>query len=101
MKKKLLVSAILTFDSLAATFASSIFSPAMTAVGQEFGVGREVTTLGTSLFVLGYACGPIVFAPISELYGRRPPIIIAAFGFAIFNTAVAGMSTRPELASIC
>lgn len=32
----------------------------------------------TSLFVLGYAVGPCVFAPISELYGRRLPIIFAA-----------------------
>jgi len=88
-KTKLLIAVILIFDSLAATFASSIFSPATMAVGEEFKVGQEVVTLGTSLFVLGYATGPTVWAPISELYGRRVPVIIGAFGFAIFNTAVA------------
>lgn len=88
-KKKLIIATVLVFDSLAATFASSIFSAATVAVGQEFHVGREVVTLGTSLFVLGYAVGPSVFAPISELYGRRVPVIFAAFGFGIFNTAVA------------
>lgn len=88
-KKKLAISCILVFDSLSATFASSIFSPATTVVGKEFHVGREVVTLGTSLFVLGYALGPSIFAPLSELYGRRVPIIIGAFGFSIFNTAVA------------
>lgn len=87
--KKLLISAILVWDSLAATFASSIYSAAGTAVGEEFRVGREVVTLGTSLFVLGYAVGPMVFAPLSELYGRRLPVIVGAFGFSIFNTAVA------------
>ena len=89
MKKKLIISVVLVFFSLAATFASSIFSAASTAVGEEFHVGREVVTLGTSLFVLGYAVGPSVFAPLSELYGRRFPVIFAAFGFGIFNTAVA------------
>lgn len=89
MKKKVIIGGILVFDSLAATFASSIFSAATKAVGEEFKVGQEVVTLGTSLFVLGYAVGPTVFAPISELYGRRVPVIIGAFGFAIFNTAVA------------
>ncbi|KAK5127135.1 hypothetical protein LTR85_008495 [Meristemomyces frigidus] len=89
MKKKLVISSILILDALAATFASSIYSPAATAIGQHFHVGREVTTLGTSLFVLGYACGPLIFAPMSELYGRRVPIIVAAFGFGIFNIAVA------------
>ncbi|KAK6394912.1 hypothetical protein LTR65_001100 [Meristemomyces frigidus] len=72
MKKKVVISAILILDALAATFASSIYSPAATAIGQHFHVGREVTTLGTSLFVLG-----------------RVPIIVAAFGFGIFNIAVA------------
>lgn len=89
MKKKLIIAVVLVFDSLAATFASSIFSAASQAVGEEFNVGEEVVTLGTSLFVLGYAVGPSVFAPISELYGRRVPVIFAAFGFGIFNTAVA------------
>ncbi|KAF2769530.1 MFS multidrug transporter [Teratosphaeria nubilosa] len=89
MKTKLSIASILILDSLAATFASSVFSPASTAVGAHFAIGREVVTLGTSLFVLGYACGPIIFAPISELYGRRLPIIFAAVGFGIFNIAVA------------
>lgn len=30
-----------------------------------------------------------MWAPISELYGRRPPLVIAAFGFSIFTIAVA------------
>lgn len=30
-----------------------------------------------------------MWAPGSELYGRKPPIIVAAFGFAVFNIAVA------------
>ena len=80
MKKKLIIGAILVWDSLAATFASSIFSPSAQKVGEEFHVGREVVTLGTSLFVLGYAVGPMVFAPISELYGRRLPVLVGAFG---------------------
>jgi DHA1 family multidrug resistance protein-like MFS transporter len=30
-----------------------------------------------------------MWAPFSELYGRKPPIIIAAFGFSVFSIAVA------------
>jgi DHA1 family multidrug resistance protein-like MFS transporter len=39
--------------------------------------------------VLGYAFGPIIWAPFSELYGRRLPILISQFGFGIFCIAVA------------
>ena len=53
VKTKTIIAIILIFDSLTATFTSSVFSNAATPVGKEFHVGREVTTLGTSLFVLG------------------------------------------------
>lgn len=89
MKKKLRMGVILAFDALSASMGSSIFSSATLPVASEFGVGREVGTLGTSLFVFGYAFGPLMWAPISELYGRRPPLVIAAFGFSIFTIAVA------------
>ena len=89
MSRKVWISAILAFDALSATMGSSIFSAATLSVTKEFGVSQEVSTLGTSLFVLGYAFGPIMWAPFSELYGRRIPLVIAAFGFSIFAIAVA------------
>ncbi|UPX20263.1 uncharacterized protein EKO05_0010502 [Ascochyta rabiei] len=89
MNKKLTMAVMLAFDALSASMGSSIFSSATMPVAAQFGVGREVGTLGTSLFVFGYAFGPLMWAPISELYGRRPPLVIAAFGFSIFTIAVA------------
>ncbi|KAG0650800.1 putative transporter [Hyphodiscus hymeniophilus] len=89
LKKKLAISLIAIWCSLAATFGSSIFSAAAVGVDSEFHISQEVGTLGTSLFVLGYAFGPILWAPMSELYGRRLPIVIASFGFGIFAIGVA------------
>jgi DHA1 family multidrug resistance protein-like MFS transporter len=86
---KLYISAILIFNAFNASFASAIFSAASPFIGQEFGTSREVLVLGTSLYLLGYAFGPIIFAPISELYGRRIPIIGSAFAFGVFNIGVA------------
>ena len=64
MKRKLLIGAILAYDALAATMGSSIFSAGIPGVLRTFHVGEEVGTLGTSLFVLGYAFGPIMWAPM-------------------------------------
>ena len=89
MSRKVWIGAILAFDALSATMGSSIFSAATRSVELTFHVSQEVSTLGTSLFVLGYAFGPIMWAPFSELYGRRLPLVIAAFGFGIFAIAVA------------
>ncbi|KAF2634358.1 MFS general substrate transporter [Massarina eburnea CBS 473.64] len=89
MGKKLYIGAILAFDALAVSMGSSIFSSAIRPVAQEFHVINEVTTLGTSFFVFGYAFGPLIWAPFSELYGRKMPLLIAGFGFSIFSLSVA------------
>ncbi|KAI4729275.1 MFS general substrate transporter [Aureobasidium sp. EXF-10728] len=88
-KKKLPVAASLGFVTLTAAFGSSIFSSATGAVANEYDVSREVGILGISLYVLGFATGPILWAPMSELYGRRLPLLISSFGFSIFSIAVA------------
>ncbi|KAL2149452.1 hypothetical protein VTH82DRAFT_8103 [Thermothelomyces myriococcoides] len=87
LRKKLATAAMLGFTTMTAAFGSSIFSTATRAVGVEFGVSSEVSLLGVSFYVLGFATGPTFWAPLSELKGRRLPLIISMFGFSIFNTA--------------
>ena len=74
---------------MTSAFASSIFSAATAAVAAEFGVSSEVGILGVSFYVLGFAFGPTLWAPLSELKGRRLPINISMFGFSLFSFAVA------------
>jgi DHA1 family multidrug resistance protein-like MFS transporter len=57
---RIYIRAILAVDALSATMGSSIFSPGIGQVSLHFGVIMEVGTLGTSLFVFGYALGPLV-----------------------------------------
>ncbi|KAJ9215579.1 hypothetical protein DTO166G4_2949 [Paecilomyces variotii] len=71
------------------TFASSVFSEATLVTAEEFGVSTEVTTLGTSLVVFGFAVGPLIWGPMSELYGRMPPLFFGYAVFAIFQIPVA------------
>lgn len=89
LKKKLFTAVILGYTTLVAAFGSSIFSSATRVVASKFGVSSEVGILGVSLYVLGFATGPILWAPGSELYGRRKPLIISSFGFSIFFVACA------------
>ncbi|KAL2816154.1 major facilitator superfamily domain-containing protein [Aspergillus granulosus] len=89
IKRKILVSALLAFTTFNSTFTSSIFSAANSVVSSKFNVSTEVGTLGLSLYVLGFAFGPTLFSPLSELFGRRLPILIGVFGFAVFQFAVA------------
>lgn len=57
---------------------------------QHFGTTNETLgTLMTTIYLLGYAFGPIVIAPLSELYGRAVTFRSCALLFAIFNVACA------------
>lgn len=85
----LYTGAFLGFTTMTSAFASSIFSAATAAVALEFGVSPEVGILGVSFYVLGFAFGPTLWAPLSELKGRRLPINISMFGFTLFSFAVA------------
>jgi MFS transporter, DHA1 family, multidrug resistance protein len=58
--KKWMVTVTFGLMTFCVTFASSVFSNATIDTSVEFGVSTEVTTLGTSLFVLGFAVGPLV-----------------------------------------
>jgi len=89
LRKKIFTAAMLGFTTMTSAFGSSIFSAATRVVAHQFGVGVTVGVLGTSFYVLGFATGPVLWAPLSELKGRRLPLVVASFGFAIFNVGVA------------
>ncbi|KAF9883607.1 hypothetical protein FE257_003160 [Aspergillus nanangensis] len=99
-KKKIAMSMLLAWTTFNSTFTSSIYSAANSAVSAKFNVSTEVGTLGLSLYVLGFACGPTLFSPLSELSGRRLPILIGVFGFTIFQFAVA-TATNLQTVIIC
>jgi len=70
--------------------ASTIISSSTADVLEEFNSTSE--TLGafiTSVFLLGYTFGPLVVAPLSELYGRSIVYHVCNFLFLIFNIACA------------
>ena len=54
-----------------ATMASSSPTGTLKSLAEELHVGEEAAGLVTSVFLLGYCAGPLVFAPLSEFYGRR------------------------------
>ncbi|KAH6673311.1 MFS multidrug transporter-like protein [Halenospora varia] len=87
--RKLKNAAVLGFDTLVASWGSSVYSAAIEPVTIEFGVSRVVALLGLTLYICGFATGPLAFGPLSELYGRKMPIIVACGIFTCFMFAAA------------
>ncbi|KAL7424095.1 hypothetical protein Q5752_001680 [Cryptotrichosporon argae] len=88
-RRKIRVTLLYGINTMCATFASSIFSAASTFVAKAFGISSEVSILGLSLYLLGFAFGPVLWAPMSEMYGRKPTILVPMFVFACFSAATA------------
>ena len=87
-KKKCITTLLYGLTTMTTTLGSSIFSPATKQVAADFHVGTEVATLGTAMFLFGMGLGPLLWAPLSELYGRRPAVLIPTFVAAIFAFGV-------------
>jgi len=64
--------------------------PGIQQILVQFGASQEVVTLGISLFVLGFALGPLLWAPFSELYGRQVVFFGTFLAFVAFNAGAAG-----------
>ncbi|KAJ2981319.1 hypothetical protein NQ176_g2098 [Zarea fungicola] len=73
---------VVAFTCFVVAFASSIITADLIDVEDEFGKSEEVVLLSVTVFVIGFGVGPMVFAPLSEIFGRRviyaPTLLIAA-----------------------
>ncbi|KAI1421915.1 major facilitator superfamily domain-containing protein [Xylaria sp. FL1777] len=64
--------------------ASSIVTPDIDGVAEEFNVSSEVALLSITLFVVGFGVGPLAFAPLSEVYGRQVVYVSTLFVAVVF-----------------
>ena len=61
MAKKWTLTVLVAFATLAVSFASSAYTGGVKEILVQFKISTEVVTLGVSLFVLGFAIGPLLW----------------------------------------
>jgi multidrug resistance protein len=83
--------------ALAASAGSSIIAPAEDAISEHFHISTELTVLVVSLYVLGFALGPLCWAPLSEIAGRKLSLLPAMVCLALFSI---GTATSQSAASV-
>jgi MFS family permease len=75
--------------------AGVMFAPALKSVLASFGSTSEtIAALLVAIFVTGYAAGPLVWAPLSELYGRAVIVNLTNVLFLLTNV---GSGFAPSL----
>ncbi len=82
---------------MGSTWASSVYSPAIHQISEQFHVGTEVSLLGLSVLLCGFGIGPLLWAPLSEIFGRKPAVLIPYFLAAVFSF---GTATAKDIQTI-
>ncbi|KAH8591255.1 MFS multidrug transporter [Bisporella sp. PMI_857] len=88
--KKWFITSLVASSTFGVALVSSAFTGASSGIMSEYKVSREVTTLGVSLFVLGFAVGPVLWAPLSEMFGRQKLFLATYCAMVAFNAGAAG-----------
>ncbi|WOO83639.1 Caffeine resistance protein 5 [Vanrija pseudolonga] len=99
LHKKIWVVFAVMFYTVAVYIGSAIFAYAVHDAAKYFKVSDIVATLTLTMFVLGYAVGPLFLAPLSELafIGRNPPYIFSLGIFCVLQIPSALSTNLPGL----
>ncbi|KAH3918560.1 hypothetical protein HBI56_135120 [Parastagonospora nodorum] len=75
--------------------ASSIFAPGIPFVNADFNNTSQILgSFAVSVYVLGFAIGPLILSPLSEIYGRRIVLNVCNVFFCAFTL---GCALAPNL----
>ncbi|PMD29589.1 MFS general substrate transporter [Hyaloscypha variabilis F] len=91
------ITILVAIATLGVTFDSSAYTGGIRQIIEQFGVNQEVATLGVSLFVLGFAIGPLLWAPLSELYGRQ---IVFTTTYGVLTILCAGAAGSQNIQTL-
>ncbi|KAG2020659.1 multidrug transporter [Coprinopsis cinerea AmutBmut pab1-1] len=79
------ITAQLALCTFTVSFSSSAYTGGMQYTMRDLGLSENVAILGISLYVLGFALGPLVFASMGEMYGRRTVFLVTSFLYMVFQ----------------
>ncbi|TIA89994.1 hypothetical protein E3P81_02672 [Wallemia ichthyophaga] len=74
---------------LSSTIASSLPSTTIANMIEEYDTTETIAICTITMFLLGYVCGPLFWAPLSEVYGRKPIFTLTLLLYTLFNVGCA------------
>jgi DHA1 family bicyclomycin/chloramphenicol resistance-like MFS transporter len=80
-----------------ASFATDMGLPVLAETARSLGVSPGRAALSLSVFMAGFALGPLVFGPLSDHVGRRRVLLTGVAMFAVFGALAAFSRTLEAL----
>lgn len=87
---KVLLTLQICFLTVSVYMASAIYTPGIDSLMVDLGISRVLATLPLTMFVIGYAIGPLFWSPLSEnaIFGRTNIYIFTVFVFFILQIPI-------------
>lgn len=91
MKYKILLIIQIQLLTAFVYMASAIYTPGIEDIMKDMNINQTLATLPLTMFVFGYAIGPMIFSPLSEnaRFGRTTIYIVTLFLFFILQIPTA------------
>ncbi|KAF9701259.1 hypothetical protein EKO04_000372 [Ascochyta lentis] len=96
--RKWVVTMLVSMFTFISPFSSTMVTPALPVIADDFDIPEGfMRQLVMTIFLLGYAQGPFVLAPLSEIYGRVTVLQYANLIYLAFNTACGFAQTKEQM----
>ncbi|QUL54701.1 multidrug effflux MFS transporter [Paenibacillus tritici] len=82
-RQRLQLAVILGAIATIGPLSIDMYLPALPALGIHFGTSPAMIQLTLTFFLLGLASGQLVAGPLSDVYGRRTPLLIGMVIYAV------------------
>lgn len=88
------IAVVLGLLSAIGPFAIDMYLPALPAIGQQLGTDFGTAQLSLTVFFISIGIGQLLYGPVSDMVGRRPPMF---FGMALFALASVGCALATDI----
>lgn len=97
-KAKVANTSLVIVLTLLTPLASSMFAPGVPQVLADFKTDAPtIAEFVVSIYILGFAVGPLIISPLSEMFGRWPVYVVCNILFFIFTIACAVADSMAQL----
>lgn len=90
------LTALLAALTAVGPLSTDMYLPSLPDIARDLGASTPLVQFTLSAYLIGFACGQIVYGPISDRHGRKP-VLLAAVALFTFGTLVCMMSTSIEM----
>ncbi len=99
-RSRTLIITLLGFLSLLTPFAVDMYLPAFGQIAAEFHSTTSVIALSLSTFFIGFSLGQILYGPLLDRFGRKPPLLVGLVIYVAASVACARASSIQALVAL-